>query len=142
MTPALLALSGTTYLDGAYTAAVLATWALGLRIVAGERDVSAALLFGIGAGLAFGIKPTSLVLVLPILLVVTLLILTRGPASIRSRLTQLAALGLPVLVLGASWYLKNLSCTATRSSRSASVHSPASSRERTARRLNRVRWWA
>jgi hypothetical protein len=108
MTPALLALSGTTYLDGAYTAAVLATWALGLRIVAGERDVSAALLFGIGAGLAFGIKPTSLVLVLPILLVVTLLILTRGPASIRSRLTQLAALGLPVLALGASWYLKNL----------------------------------
>ncbi len=108
MTPALLALSGTTYLDGAYTAAVLATWAIGLRIIAGERDASAALLFGIAAGLALGIKPTSLVLVSPIILVVTILILTKGPASFRARIGHVTALVLPLLALGASWYLKNL----------------------------------
>jgi 4-amino-4-deoxy-L-arabinose transferase-like glycosyltransferase len=108
MTPAIIALAGTSYVDAAFTAAVLATWAIGLRILNGERDGSAALLFGIATGLAIGIKPTGLILAVPILVAVTFLLLTHGPHATRSRLVHLAALGLPALALGGSWYLKNL----------------------------------
>src|SRR4029079_7815489 len=66
MTPALLALAGTSYVDPATTPAVIATWWLGLRLLR-ERDRATALLFGIAAGMAAGTKDTSVFLIAPIL---------------------------------------------------------------------------
>lgn len=114
MTPAMLALAGTTYVDTAFTAAVIAAWWYGLRMIGGERDASAALLFGIAAGLALGIKGTSFVLVLPMLTTVGTILLVdaaRGISGSVRRSTpwlSIAALAVPVLMLGMSWYLKNL----------------------------------
>ena len=113
MVPAVLAMAGTTYVDTAFTAAVISSWWLGIRIVRGERDASAALLFGIAAGLALGIKGTSFVLILPMLAVVgigTILALVtavRGRTGPGSPVIRLAAVSVPVLLLGGSWYLKN-----------------------------------
>ena len=113
MIPAVLAMAGTTYLDTAFTAAIIATWWLGLRIVRGERDTSAALLFGIAAGMALGIKGTSFILVLPMLAVVAFGIVLALVDAVRTRavplppLAWLAAVTIPVLLLGGSWYLKN-----------------------------------
>jgi len=114
MTPALVALAGTTYVDAASVAAVTATWWLGLRAVRGERDRSAALLLGIAGGLALGTKGTNVLLVAPILAVAGLVLVrdlvvrragTHTPAVVMGRLALLA---LPILLLGASWYAKNL----------------------------------
>ena len=116
MTPALVALAGTSYVDPATTAAVIATWWLGLRLVR-ERDRSTALLFGMAAGLAAGTKDTSLFLVLPILGTVVLTpgreLITGDPTGPWQRLRSPAAhrLGLaflPLLVLGGLWYVKDL----------------------------------
>jgi hypothetical protein len=113
MIPAVLAMAGTTYVDTAFTAAVIATWWLGLRIVRGERDTSAALLLGIAAGLALGIKGAGFVLVLPILAVVGFGFVVALVGALRKRvaplppLARLAAMTIPLLVLGGSWYLKN-----------------------------------
>lgn len=113
MIPAVLAMAGTTYVDTAFTAAVIATWWLGLRIVRGERDTSAALLLGISAGLAIGIKGTSFVLVLPMLAVVGIGFVVALVDEVRTRaaslrpLAWLAAVMVPVLLLGSSWYVKN-----------------------------------
>jgi len=114
MTPAMLALAGTTYVDTAFTAAVVAAWWYGLRMIGGERDAWAALLFGIATGLALGIKGTSFILVLPMLAAVGTLLLVDAVRGISDRARRWApwlsivALGVPVLMLGASWYLKNL----------------------------------
>ena len=114
MTPAMLALAGTTYVDTAFTAAVVAAWWYGLRMIGGERDASAALLFGIATGLALGIKGTSFILVLPVLAGVGTLLLVdavrgmSGPVRRWAPWLSIAAMAVPVLMLGASWYLKNL----------------------------------
>ena len=114
MTPAMLALAGTTYVDTAFTAAVVAAWWYGLRMIGGERDASAALLFGIAVGLALGIKGTSFILVLPMLATVGTILLVDAVRGIsgHTRLwapwRPVVALAVPVLLLGASWYLKNL----------------------------------
>jgi 4-amino-4-deoxy-L-arabinose transferase-like glycosyltransferase len=114
MIPALVALAGTTYVDAASVAAVLTTWWLGLRVVRGERDRSAVLLLGIAAGLALGTKGTNVLLLAPVLAVAGLLLLRdvavrrAGERGVGPALGRLALLLLPVLLLGASWYLKNL----------------------------------
>jgi hypothetical protein len=112
MTPALVALAGTSYVDGASVAFVAASWWLGVRIIRGERDPATAMLLGIAGGLALGTKGTNLLLVSPILagagvaLLAGLVGRRRGdaPAVIR----RLVVLGVPILVFGASWYAKNL----------------------------------
>jgi dolichyl-phosphate-mannose-protein mannosyltransferase len=114
MTPALVALAGTTYVDGASVAAVVATWWLGLRVVRGERDRSAAVLLGIAGGLALGTKGTNWVLVGPILLVAgllwlrDLLVRREGSPGAGVLVARLALFATPVLVLGVAWYLKNV----------------------------------
>ncbi|HEX5828552.1 MAG TPA: glycosyltransferase family 39 protein [Candidatus Limnocylindrales bacterium] len=113
MTPAIVALAGTTYVDAASVATVTATWWLALRVVRGERDGAAALLLGIAGGLAVGTKGTNVLLVAPALAaagIVLLLDLARRPrsASVAPVLGRLALYAVPLLVFGASWYLKNL----------------------------------
>jgi len=117
MTPALVALAGTSYVDPATTAAVIATWWLGLRLFR-ERDGSTALLFGTAAGLAAGTKDTSLFLIAPI---VGWVLLAAGweaitgaqPGALWRRLWSPAARRvvlcvLPLVILGGSWYVKDL----------------------------------
>jgi len=117
MTPALVALAGTSYPDPATTAAVLAAWWLGLRLFR-EWDRATALLFGMAAGLAAGTKDTSLFLILPIVGAVVVaagweVIAGDGPGARWRRLLSPAAqrLGLSLLgfmVLGGLWYVKDL----------------------------------
>lgn len=114
MTPALVALAGTTYVDAASVGTVVATWWLGLRVVRGERDPAAALLLGIAGGLALGTKGTNAMLIGPVLAAAFLvvardLVAGRGRPAIAARriVSSLALLVVPILVLGASWYLKN-----------------------------------
>ena len=76
--------------------------------------MSTALLLGIAGGLACGTKGLSVVLVGPILAVAGLLLLRdliARPVGRNARgrtVARLAALVVPILVIGASWYLKNL----------------------------------
>jgi hypothetical protein len=117
MTPALLALAGTSYVDPATTAAVIATWWLGLRLFR-ERERATALLFGIAAGLAAATKDTSIFLIAPILAGVFVaeareLIAGEHAGSPWRRLLSPAAQRLwlwflPLLALGAPWYVKDL----------------------------------
>ena len=117
MIPALVALAGTSYVDPATTAAVIATWWLGLRLF-GERDRATALLFGTAAGLAAGTKDTSLFLVLPILGWVLVAAAWEvivgdhlGAPWRRLRSPAAQRLGLSLLsfvVFGGLWYLKDL----------------------------------
>jgi hypothetical protein len=114
MTPALVAQAGTTYVDTASAAVVITTWWIGLRVVRGERDWASALLLGVAGGLALGSKGTNVLLVAPVLVAAGLAFIVaavRGRPGSR-RLVHLAGylalLCLPVLVLGASWYLKNV----------------------------------
>ena len=112
MTPGIVALAGTTYLDTALAATVTAAWWVGLRLVSGERDASTALLFGIAAGLAFGLKGTSLALVTPILVAVAFVLvrelLSRPGERRREAWARLGLVVVPVLVFAGSWYFKNL----------------------------------
>ncbi len=113
MTPALVALAGSSYIDGASVEFVLATWWIGLRVIRGERNLSTVLLLGIAAGLAIGTKGTNLLLVPPILAGVGLVLLAdlaRRPTRAGSgrRFARLVLLGLPVVSLGLIWYAKNL----------------------------------
>ncbi len=114
MTPALVALAGTSYVDAASVASVVATWWLGLRVIRGERDRSAALLLGVAGGLALGTKGTNILLVTPILAVAAVVLLRdlfdrrRRRVGWVSLVAPLIAFCVPILVLGASWYLKNL----------------------------------
>jgi len=117
MTPALVALAGTSYVDPATTAAVIATWWLGLRLFR-ERDRTTALLFGTAAGLAAATKDTSLFLVAPIVAAVVIVaalevVVGDHPGAPWGTLTSGAAQRvalclLPVVVLAAPWYLKDL----------------------------------
>ena len=113
MTPALVALAGTTYVDAASVAVVAATLWLALRVVRGERDAAWVLLLGLAAGLAVGTKGTNLVLVSPALIAAGVVLVrdardrARGGTRTRRTVTRLALLALPVLVLGVSWYAKN-----------------------------------
>jgi 4-amino-4-deoxy-L-arabinose transferase-like glycosyltransferase len=113
MTPALVALAGTTYVDAASVAFVAASWWLALRIVRGECDLGAALLLGLAAGLAVGTKGTNLVLVTPGLVAAGLMLLrglidrARAGRGISRAVARLAVLALLVLALGMSWYVKN-----------------------------------
>jgi hypothetical protein len=114
VTPAMLAMAGTSYLDTALVASVLASWYVGLRILRGERDWAAALAFGIAAGLAIGIKGTSFVLVMPLVAAVGVTLIVAASrraersAAGRATLATVAMVALPVVLLGASWYLRNL----------------------------------
>jgi 4-amino-4-deoxy-L-arabinose transferase-like glycosyltransferase len=113
MTPALIALAGTSYVDGASVAWVGATWWLGLRFLRGERDAAAALLLGVAGGLAMGTKGTNILIVTPIVAACGLVLvagLLRGASRgrhVRDAAARLVLLALPVLVLGLSWYAKN-----------------------------------
>ncbi len=111
MTPALVALAGTTYVDASSAATVIATWWLGLRVIRRERDGSAALLLGVAGGLALGTKGTNVLLVAPVLTVAGIVLLrdllARRGQGIGAPIARLGLLVLPVLALGASWYLKN-----------------------------------
>jgi hypothetical protein len=110
MTPAVSALAGTTYPDTAFAALVVAAWYLGLRIVDGERDRSAALQFGLAAGLALGTKVTSVVLVAPIGLAVVVcygLDVVRRRRQPAAHAAALALLVAPVVLFGLTWYVKN-----------------------------------
>jgi hypothetical protein len=113
MTPALVALAGTTYVDAASVAVVAAALWLALRVIRGERDLATVLLLGLAAGLAIGTKGTNLVLVSPGLIAAGLVLLrdavgrdrtggSRGPAVAR-----VGVLAVAVLALGMSWYAKN-----------------------------------
>jgi 4-amino-4-deoxy-L-arabinose transferase-like glycosyltransferase len=112
MTPAVIALAGTTYVDNLSVAAVAAAWWLGLRIVRGERAWSTALLLGIAAGLAIGTKGTNVVLAGPATVAAIGVLVLSPPgaraASFRRAGVYLLAVGVPVVALGAVWYLKNL----------------------------------
>ncbi len=114
MTPAWLALAGTSYPDPAFAAAVVATWWLGLRVLRHDRSVPAGLLLGLAAGLALGIKGSALVLIGPILAAVgaaTLWRIARGARQDGGWWQPLGA-GLavlaPVILLGMAWYVRNL----------------------------------
>ena len=113
MTPAWLALAGTSYPDPGLATAVVAAWWLGLRLLRGERNVVTALLFGIASGLAIGAKGSSLVLVGPIVAGVGLALLVETIRQMRARTGWVdpfaAGIGIlvPIVILGASWYLKN-----------------------------------
>ncbi len=113
MTPALVVLAGTTYVDGLSLATVLATWWLGLRVVRGERDGAATLLLGIAGGLALGTKGTNMLLVGPVLVVAGLVLvrdlLVRDRATPRglAMLGPVLLFGAPIVAFGLSWYLKN-----------------------------------
>jgi hypothetical protein len=114
MTPALVSLAGTTYVDAASVSAVIATWWLGLRVVRGERDGAAALLLGIAGGIALGSKGTNALLVAPILVAAGLALIASWLHSITQErrswvlVGRLVLLATPVLLIGGSWYLKNL----------------------------------
>jgi hypothetical protein len=117
MTPALVALAGSTYVDATSVATVTATWYIGLRLVRGERDAAAAALLGIAGGLAAGTKGTNLPLVAPILVAAGLLLVwpviaprraRPGVGDRRAAAARLAWLVVPVVLFGGSWYIKNL----------------------------------
>jgi hypothetical protein len=114
MTPAMIALAGTSYPDVGFIAAVLASWWLALRIVLGERDASAAFLFGIAAGLAYGTKATAFVVVTPAVAAVCAVHVAEAVARLRSRVgrrgsaTAVALLVAPLAALGLAWYGRNL----------------------------------
>ncbi len=114
MVPAIVVEAGTSYVDAAAVATVVATWWLGLRFIAGDRDGSAALLLGIAGGLALGTKGSTPVLVAPVLAVAGLIavrdLAERGAFRSVSGgpWGRLALLTVPILVLGGSWYFKNL----------------------------------
>jgi 4-amino-4-deoxy-L-arabinose transferase-like glycosyltransferase len=118
MIPAIVVLAGTTYPDTASVAAVVATWWLGLRMLRGEEDRSTAALFGIAAGLAIATKGTTLALVVPMFAVMSLRIVWDAASRLQgcetrlavawTGLSRLALVLLPFLLLGGSWYLKNL----------------------------------
>jgi 4-amino-4-deoxy-L-arabinose transferase-like glycosyltransferase len=113
MTPALVALAGTTYVDAASVAFVAATFWLALRVIRGERDAACVLLLGLAAGLAIGAKGTNLVLVSPGLIAAGVVLLkdacdrARSGREIARTIVQFGLLALPILVLGVSWYAKN-----------------------------------
>lgn len=113
MTPAVLALAGTSYIDAASVAAVVATWWLGVRVLGGERGASTALLLGIAGGLALGSKGTNVLLVAPILGVAGLFLLRdalvgENLRGLARRLAPVVALSAPVVLIGLSWYVKNI----------------------------------
>jgi hypothetical protein len=113
MTPAMVAAAGSSYVDAASLAAVLATWWLGLRVLRGERDRSVALPLGVAGGLSLGIKGTNLLLCAPVLAAAGVVLLVDAARRRRRRegwgsvLGSLVLLVVPVAVLGMSWYLKN-----------------------------------
>lgn len=114
MTPAMIALAATSYVDASSVAAVLASWYLGLRWLAGDRDWPTTLLLASATGIAAGTKFTGFLLVGPMLVAVGLVILAggvrawRGDSAVRPWLVRLAVLVGPVVVFGGIWYLKNL----------------------------------
>ena len=114
MTPAIVALAGTSYIDTASIAAVVATWWLGLRFFGGERGSSTTLLLGIAGGLALGSKGTNVLLVAPILGVVGLILLrdlmwrNGDGRRLLERAVPFVALSTPILLIGLSWYVKNV----------------------------------
>lgn len=111
--PALLAMAGTAYVDSAAMASAAATWWLGLRMIRGER-AAAAVQFGIAAGLGLGTKGTNLLLLAPILVAVAALLVREAwqrrahRRAMASSLATVSSALVPFLVIGASWYIKNL----------------------------------
>jgi 4-amino-4-deoxy-L-arabinose transferase-like glycosyltransferase len=114
MTPALMSLGGTSYVDAAAIAVTAAAWWLGVRVLRGERDDAAALLLGIAGGIALGTKGTNILLVTPILAAAGLVLARDVVEHLRARggfgraIARLALLTVPVLVLGISWFVKNI----------------------------------
>jgi 4-amino-4-deoxy-L-arabinose transferase-like glycosyltransferase len=114
MTPALVTLSGTSYVDAAAVAFTASAWWLGVRVVRGETDRAGVLLLGLAAGLALGTKGTNILLVTPILTAAGLVLARdfvdriRAGRPIREVVERLALLTVPVVVFGISWFLKNV----------------------------------
>jgi hypothetical protein len=112
MTPALVALAGTSYVDASSVAFAVATWYLGVRVLRGGEPWSTVALLGLAGGLAIGTKGTNAPLTAPILGAVGILLLVRLVRSgsrfgRRDAIIRLAALSLPVLLYGGIWYIKN-----------------------------------
>jgi hypothetical protein len=111
--PTVLVAADTTYVDNLVMAEIATAWFFGLRAVrtVGARGRRLALLFltGVAIGLGIGTK-LSLAIPLLVLGVAALLsvFLRVRAGGWRSALAELVALGLPTLVLGGYWYIKNL----------------------------------
>lgn len=109
--PAVIVKANSTYIDNLGVAYVAAAWLFGLRALEAHdsrRRRALLLLTGIAAGLAAGTKAT---LVLPVAGVGAVaffaaILAKRRPASANT--IDGLALVLPGLVLGASWYVKNI----------------------------------
>jgi hypothetical protein len=110
--PAVIVKADSSYIDNLGMAEVAAGWYFGLRAIKARdpgRRVALCLLTGLAIGLAAGTKAT---LVLPLAGVgagaalVSVLPRTRG--SWRTAAGAVLALAVPALVLGGSWYVKNI----------------------------------
>ena len=104
-------LMGTSHVDTLGTAAVLIAWWFGLWALEGRWSLGTLIVFGVAAGMAMGTKVSFAILIAPLGLVVAAAAFrapwgeSRRPRAVAQRLL---AISVPVLVLGASWYLKNL----------------------------------
>jgi hypothetical protein len=112
MTPALVALAGTSYVDASSVAFAVATWWLGLRVLRGDWSWSSVALLGLAGGLAIGTKGTNAPLTVPMLAAAGVAIVSRVARASdarerRSAAGDLVALAIPVLAFGAAWYLRN-----------------------------------
>jgi len=119
MTPALIALAGTSYVDASSVAFAVTTWWLGVRVLRGREPWSTVALLGLAGGLAIGTKGTNAPLTAPILIAVGVVLLVRlvrsgarpgrsdSESGRRDTILRLAALTLPVLLYGGIWYAKN-----------------------------------
>jgi 4-amino-4-deoxy-L-arabinose transferase-like glycosyltransferase len=111
--PAFIALSTTTYVDGLAVAYLAGAWFLGLAAISAvewPRRRALLVLTGLAIGLGAGTKGT---LVLPLgILVLGLLVdaARRSPGRGAARQAAVAALlvGLPAVLMGGYWYIKNV----------------------------------
>ena len=111
VTPALVVLTTTTYVDIPTVAYLAAGWYFGLSALVapdGPRRNALLALAGVACGLGMGTKAT---LLLPLGVVVAVLlvdVLRRSPRLGRPLVQNAALVAVPALLLGAYWYVKNI----------------------------------